>query len=223
MQPLPSHIEQRHHGHSVHDSDRFAQENHRVRCARDILYPSDVGKILNTGKTLLQLFGKVGNILIVLPARGGFLGISDPLWRQCVDQQIVRAASQLVLVLHVPCVAQAHVGANIGSSQVKHVGDGALEQFNVRCCTSALGGVIGIHIKGHAVNTVLHDPIGQGSHAAFLAFLNARLVGIGMADNADRRDGQAHAELNRAGLDILLVAAILQKRCCQKCGHPNTF
>ena len=38
----------------------------------------------------------------------------------------------------VPCVAQAHVGADIGSSQVKHVGDGALEQFNVRRCTSAL-------------------------------------------------------------------------------------
>ena len=34
-----------------------AQENHHARYARDILYPSDVGKILNTGKTLLQFFG----------------------------------------------------------------------------------------------------------------------------------------------------------------------
>ena len=67
---------------------------------------------------------------------------------------------------------------------------------------------------------MLHDPIGQGSHAAFLAFLNARLVGIGMTDNADRRDGQAHAELNRAGLDILLVAAILQKGVAKNAGIP---
>lgn len=84
---------------------------------REALY---TGEVTDAGKTLLQFLGQVNHILIVLPACRGFLGIFDPLRSQSVNQQIVRAAAQLVLVLHIPCVAQANIGADIGSGQVKH-------------------------------------------------------------------------------------------------------